>query len=270
LAIGGWYAAADLQSLISNLWHSMDFSGQVAIVIGGSGGIGRAVVQMLAERGARVVAGYHQRAAAAAEIVAACGGMRGEALAQQVDVRVRESVAALVAATLERWEQVDILVNCAGTALYTPIADITSAQWHATLATNLDGVYHASKAVLRPMMRRHYGRIVNVSALHGVAGGPNQADYSAATGGVLGLTRALAREAAPWNITVNAVAPGLITTEMLKAIPEEERAWGERVIALRRAGRPEEAAAAAVFLASPLASYITGQTISVDGGWRMA
>jgi 3-oxoacyl-[acyl-carrier protein] reductase len=160
-------------------------------------------------------------------------------------------------------------VNCAGLASYAPFGDLSIEQWRAILATNLDGVYHTCRAVLRPMMKARYGRIVNMSALHAVGGGPGQADYSAATGGVLGVTRALAREAAAWSITVNAVTPGLVETEMLDVMPKEERDWGERVIALRRSGRPEEIAAAIIFLASPLASYITGQTLAVDGGWRM-
>jgi 3-oxoacyl-[acyl-carrier protein] reductase len=247
----------------------MDFTGQVAIVTGGSRGIGRAVVHMLAARGARVVVGYLERAEAAAESVVACDGLPGTAVAQQVDVRVRASVDALIQAAIERWGQLDILVNCAGMATYAPIEQLSLDQWHAIVSTNLDGAFHTCKAALRPMMRRRYGRIVNVAALHGVGGSPQQADYSAATGGLLGLTRALAREAAGWSITVNAVTPGLVETEMLDQVPASEREWGERVIALRRVGRPEEIAAAAVFLASPLASYITGQTLAVDGGWRM-
>lgn len=248
----------------------MDFTDQVTIVIGGSGAIGSAVVAMLAGRGARVIAGYHRNAAAATRVVAACHEMRGAVSAHQVDVRDSQSVEALVSSVLETHGRLDAMVFCAGAMRYAPIDAISVAQWNEMLALHLDGVSHVCRAALRPMMRRRYGRIVAVAALHGLAGGPQQADFSAATGGVLGLVRTLAREAAPWNITINAVAPGLIETPQLATIPEEMRLWGERVIALRRIGRPEEVAAAIVFLASPLASYITGQTLVVDGGWRMA
>jgi 3-oxoacyl-[acyl-carrier protein] reductase len=248
----------------------MDFTNQVVIVTGGSRGVGAAVVRMLAERGARVIAGYLERREAAETLAASCAGLPGEVRVQQIDVRIRTSTETLVEAALGHWDQIDALINCAGIVGYAPVVSIDDAQWHATLQTNLDGVYHMCRAALRPMMRRRYGRIVNLAALHGVAGGPNQADYSAATGGVLGLTRALAREAAPWSITVNAVVPGLVDTEQLAVLPAEQRSWGEHVIALRRVARPEEVAAAAVFLASSLASYITGATVPVDGGWRMA
>jgi 3-oxoacyl-[acyl-carrier protein] reductase len=248
----------------------MDFRGQVIVVAGGSRGVGRAAVQMLAARGARVLLGYYERLADAESSAADCVELPGEVAIQQCDIRVRESAEALIDAALTRWGQIDGLINCAGMMRYAPIESIDDAQWHALLATNLDGVFHTCKAALRPMMKRRYGRIVHVAALHGVAGGPMQADYSAATGGVLGFTRALAREAAPWSITVNAITPGLVETEQLAVIPAEQRAWGEQVIALRRVARPEEVAAVAVFLASPLASYVTGATIPVDGGWRMA
>ena len=247
----------------------MNFHNQTILVTGGSRGIGRSVVRMLVERGANVLAGYHTRYDAAEQTTALCQELPGVVMFQQLDVRQRESADAFVEAARDRWGQIDGLINCAGMVTYAPLMATSLEQWNAMLATNLDGVYHLCKAAIRPMMKRRGGRIVNLASLHGAAGGPEQAGYSAATGGILGFTRALARETAAWNITVNAVAPGMIETEQLAVLPAKRREWGENIIALRRVGTPDEAAAAAVFLASPLASYITGQTIYVDGGWRM-
>jgi 3-oxoacyl-[acyl-carrier protein] reductase len=248
----------------------MDFTGQVAIVTGGSRGIGRAVVCDLARRGARVLFCYRERAEAAAETVAQTTESAHPAVALRVDVRDPATGAELVAEALGRWGRLDVLVNCAGTAAFGPVETIDTERWAETVATNLTGLYHTCRAAVRPMMQRRYGRIVNLAALHATGGFPGQADYSAATGGVLGLTRSLARELAPWAITVNAVAPGFVETELLAATPAELREWGERIIAMRRAGRPEEVASAVVFLGSSLASYITGHTLAVDGGWTMA
>lgn len=248
----------------------IDFNGQVAIVTGGSGGIGQAVVEGLARYGARVLVGYHHNEVAATDVVAAVQSAGREAAALAIDVREPDSGSVLVATAMERWGRLDILVNCAGIADYGPLSEMSSERWRQTIQTNLTGIYHTCRAALRPMMQQRYGRIVNLAALYGTSGFPGQADFAAAAGGIIGLTRALAREAAPWQITVNAVAPGMIETDLIEVIPAEIQQWSAGIIALRRLGKPEEVAAAVLFLASPVASYITGQTLMVDGGWTMA
>ncbi len=248
----------------------IDFSGQVAIVTGGSGGIGQAIVRGLARHGACVLVGYHHNEAAAAAAVAAAQALGGAAAAMAVDVREADSGNMLVNAALQRWGRLDILINSAGIADYGPLSEMSSERWRQTIQTNLTGVYHTCRAALRPMMQQRYGRIINLAALYGVSGFPGQADFAAAAGGIIGLTRALAREAAPWQITVNAVAPGMIETELTNVIPAAIQQWSAGIIALRRLGKPEEVAAAVLFFASAAASYITGQTLMVDGGWTMA
>lgn len=248
----------------------IDFNGQVAIVTGGSGGIGQAVVEGLARYGARVLVGYHHNEAAATDVVADARSSGREAAALAIDVREPDSGNVLVATAIERWGKLDILINCAGIADYGPLSEMSSERWRQTIQTNLTGIYHTCRAALRPMMQQRYGRIVNLAALYGTSGFPGQADFAAAAGGIIGLTRALAREAAPWQITVNAVAPGMIETDLIEVIPAEIQQWSAGIIALRRLGKPEEVAAAVLFLASPVASYITGQTLMVDGGWTMA
>ncbi|GIV98332.1 MAG: 3-ketoacyl-ACP reductase [Herpetosiphonaceae bacterium] len=247
----------------------MDFSDQVAIVTGGSRGIGRATVEGLARRGCRVLFCYLERDAAAQETLAACAGLSGEVVALRADVREQAAVNTVVEETLSRWGQIDILVAAAGVTRNAPFAELSIDDWRLVLENDLTGIYRICKAVLKPMMRARYGRIVTVSGIQGLAGAIGQANYAAAAGGVLGFTRALARDVAAWGITANAVAPGLIATEQSEGFAPEFVEWSTRVITLRRMGTPAEVAHAILFLASREASYITGETLSVDGGWRM-
>jgi 3-oxoacyl-[acyl-carrier protein] reductase len=240
---------------------------RVAIVTGASRGIGRAIALALARQGARVVAAARGDHAApvAAEIVAA----GGQATAQTVEVTDQASVAAMVAQTIDRHGRVDVLVNNAGITRDQLLLRMKPDDWDAVLATNLTAAFACVQAVLRPMVKQRSGRIIAISSVVGQAGNPGQANYAASKAGLIGFSKSLALEVASRGITVNVVAPGLIETDMTRALPEEtRRAWAGKV-PLGRMGTPEEVASVVCFLASDEAAYITGQVVAVNGGLYM-
>lgn len=247
----------------------MSFDGKCAIVTGGSRGIGRAIVETLASRGADVVIADIQGelARATAKEVAADTGRK--IIAAQVDVADLASAQEMTKFALEEFEHIDILVNNAGVTRDNLIMRMHESEWDMVINVNLKGTFNCSKALIRPMMRSRYGRIVNISSVSGLAGQTGQTNYSASKAGIIGFTKALAREVASRNITVNAVAPGFIPTALTVDLPADLTDQILGITPLGRMGTPEEIAYAVAFLASDEAAYITGQVLSVDGGMMM-
>ncbi|MHB0885252.1 MAG: 3-oxoacyl-[acyl-carrier-protein] reductase [Bacillota bacterium] len=244
----------------------MGLEERAALVTGASRGIGRAAALALARAGAKVAVNYSTSEQAARQVVEEITQGGGEAFAVQGDVSKSEDSARMVADVLGRYGRLDILVNNAGIARDNLLLRLGEDSWDAVLDTNLKGVYNCLRAAARPMLKQRFGRVVNVASVAGLMASPGQANYSAAKAGVIALTRTLARELGSRNITINAVAPGFIDTEMTRELPAEAREAYLKRIALERFGRPEEVAEVIVFLASPAAGYITGQTVVVDGG----
>ncbi len=244
----------------------MKLAGKTALVTGGSRGIGRAIVWELARQGARVAFVYHSNTEAADQLVKELELDQREVIAIQADVADLDSADTVVTSVLEKWEQIDILVNNAGIIRDGLLATMDQEQWQAVIDTNLGSVYRFTHAVTRPMMSQRHGRIINISSVASHFGNPGQANYAASKGGIEGMTRCLATELGRRGITVNAVAPGFIETDMTEAIRSVAEKEIVKRISVRRLGRPDDIAHATAYLASDEASYVTGHVLVVDGG----
>ena len=247
----------------------MQIEGKIAFVTGASRGIGRSIALTLAEAGADVAINYAGNAAAAEEVAVEIRKMGHRALILQGDVSQTEAAAAMLDAVVAEFGRCDILVNNAGITRDGLLMRMKEEDWDAVLNTNLKGVYNCTKAAIKYMMKQKSGKIVNIASVVGIMGNAGQANYAAAKAGCIGFTKSVAKEVASRGITVNAVAPGLIATDMTSVLPEkvvEEMAAG---IPLKRAGQPVDVAKAVLFLVSDDAAYITGQTLNVDGGMVM-
>ena len=248
---------------------SETLAGQVALVTGGSRGIGRAIALRLAAAGATVVVNYRENAPAAEETVRLIAAAGGRACAARFDVGDAEAVRVGVQNIVDEHGRLDLLVNNAGLAVDALLLRLKEEDWERVLRTNLTGVFHCTKAAVRAMVRARYGRIVNLTSVVAEMGNAGQVAYAAAKAGVIGFTKSLAREVAARGVTVNAVAPGLVETDMTAGLDDRQRGFYTNVIPAGRIATPEDISAAVAFLASPEAGYITGQVLHVNGGLYM-
>ena len=243
--------------------------GRIALVTGASRGIGKAVALALAANGADVAVNYAGSAQAAEAVAEEIRAMGRKALVVQADVSDAASVQQMMEKVTAEFGRVDILVNNAGITRDGLLMRMKDEDWAAVLNTNLNGVYHCTKAVVKGMMKQRYGRIINMTSVVGVMGNAGQANYAASKAGVIGFTKAVAKELGSRGITVNALAPGYIESDMTAGLPEKVKEEMATAIPLGKMGQPADVAQAVVFLASDWASYITGQTLHVDGGMVM-
>ena len=243
--------------------------GKIALVTGASRGIGRAIACTLAEYGATVIVTYTGSAEKAAEVVAKIQNAGGNAEAMQCSVADDAACGEMIKAILEKYGRIDILVNNAGITKDNLVMKISEADFDAVLDTNLKGTFSTIKHTYKAFLKQRSGRIINMASVSGLLGNAGQANYSASKAGVIGLTKSVARELASRGVTVNAVAPGYIDTDMTQAMPDSAKEAVLAQIPLKRVGEPRDIAETVAFLASDKASYITGQVISVDGGMHM-